>query len=60
MEGFKEYVFFFMNKYGVLIVKYLVFENEVEVLMYVVDFGFLVVLKLDGFVGGKGVVIVSD
>ena len=49
-----------MNKYGVPTAKHLAFENEAEALTHVADFGFPVVLKLDGLAGGKGVVIASD
>lgn len=43
-----------MNKYGVPTAKHLAFENEAEALTHVADFGFPVVLKLDGLAGGKG------
>lgn len=60
LEGSKEYALSFMNKYGVPTAKHLAFENEAEALTHVADFGFPVVLKLDGLAGGKGVVIASD
>lgn len=60
LEGSKEYALSFMNKYGVPTAKHLAFENEAEALTHVADFGFPVVLKLDGLAGGKGVVIASE
>ena len=60
LEGSKEYALSFMNQYGVPTAKHLAFENEADALAHVADFGFPVVLKLDGLAGGKGVVIASD
>ncbi len=60
LEGSKEYALSFMNKYGVPTARHQTFETEADALVHVADYGFPVVLKVDGLAGGKGVVIADD
>lgn len=49
-----------MIKYNIFIVKYKEYINLEEVILEIDSFGYLVVIKVDGLVVGKGVVIFEN
>lgn len=58
IEGSKQFVKDLMKKYDILIVEYDMFIFFEEVKVYVQEKGVLIVIKVDGFVVGKGVIVV--
>lgn len=57
-ESLKDFVKVFMKCYNILIVDYEIFFDVVVVYVYIDVKGVLIVVKVDGFVVGKGVVVV--
>lgn len=49
-----------MEKYVILIVVLKIFIDYVEVKVYLDECGVLIVIKVDGFVVGKGVIVVLE
>lgn len=58
LEGSKVYVKDFLVCYGILIVFYVVYIEVELVLVYFCEKGVLIVVKVDGLVVGKGVIVV--
>lgn len=58
MEGFKVFIKDFFVCYNILIVVYVNFIEIELVLVYVCEKGVLIVVKVDGLVVGKGVIVV--
>lgn len=58
-EWFKDFVKEIMVKYGVLIAVYGIFLDFEEVKVYIEKQGVFIVVKVDGLVFGKGVVVVE-
>lgn len=60
LEGSKAFAKRFMDENAIPTAKYASFDNEMEALQYVDEFGAPIVIKADGLAAGKGVVVAED